>query len=364
MDPVVPDYPRSIAAIVPALLGLTDRDWLPAPVHATRSAVLLVVDGMGWRAFADAPDALVNLREFEGGPITTVLPATTSAALTSITTGRSPAQHGITGYRMLVGDSVLNVLRWQNETRNVKAPDPFDVQRHQPFLGRSVPVVAKAEHKGSGFSEAHLRGVPFVGWRATSSIVEHCRRLVAEGHRLVYAYYPSVDEVSHEFGLHDGAYARELTFADDLIGRMVEALPSDCALVVTADHGQMHLEADAWIELGDDVTELVAHQAGDARFRHLHASPGAARDLAAACEERFATIAWVRTRRELLDDGWLGADAAGSVAGRVGDVVLVPFAPVGFVDPSLPRERQLRTAHGAPTAAEVLVPLLATPGTA
>jgi hypothetical protein len=363
-DPVVPDYESSVAAIVPSLLGLTDNAWLPAPTHDAASVVLLVVDGLGWRAFADAPNALANLNEFVGGPTTTVVPATTAAALTAITTGRSPVQHGLLGFRMRVDDAVLNVLRWQIETRGVKPPDPTVVQPNSPFFGRAIPVVAKAEHQGSGFTEAHLRGGPFVGWRATSTIVEHCRRLVAEGHPFVYAYYPCVDEVAHEFGLHDGAYAAELAFADDLVGRLRAALPDSCALVVTADHGQMHIEPEDWIELDPEIEALIELQAGDARCRYLYARSGAHQDLAAACRERFARVAWVRTRRELLDEAWMGVGASGSIPGRIGDVVLMPFAPVGFVDRALPRERGLRSAHGAPTAAEMTVPLLAARGTA
>jgi hypothetical protein len=173
-----------------------------------------------------------------------------------------------------------------------------------------------------------------------------------------------VDEVAHEFGLLDGAYAAELAFADDLIGRLRAALPNDCALMITADHGQMHIEPDAWIELDRDLEAMIAIQAGDARCRYLYARPGRHQELGAACRERFSHIAWVRTRRELLDDAWLGAGASGPVPGRIGDVVLMPFAPVGFVDRALPRERSLLSAHGAPTAAEMQVPLLAALGTA
>lgn len=361
--PCLPDYPRSVAAIVPALLGTTDAAWLAEPARDAAAVVLLVLDGLGWRAFTDAPDSLRHLATFAGGPITTVLPATTSAALTSITTGHPPAAHGVTGYRMLVDDEVLNVLRWQHEAKGVRPPEPSDVQRLTPFLGRSVPVVAQAEHRGSGFTGAHLRGAPFVGWRTTSVLVEQCRRLVSAGNRLVYAYYPGVDEVAHEFGLHDGAYAGELAFVDDLVARLQSVLPADTALVVTADHGQTHLEPEAWVEL-DDIATLVARQAGDARFRHLYAVRGANRELAAAARDRFGGVAWVRTRKELLAEGWLGAGAAGPVPGRIGDVVLAPFAEIGFVDPALPRERGLRSAHGAPTENEVRVPLLAARGTA
>jgi hypothetical protein len=344
-------------------MGFEDGSWLPLPVHGARSVVLLVVDGLGWRAFGDAPDALPTLRGFEGFEISTVLPATTASALTSITTGTAPGTHGLFGYRMRYDDVVLNNLRWQTEPRRSPTPDPEWVQRRSPFRGRSVPVVAKAEHEGSGFSVAHLRGADFVGWREPNDIVEHCARLVEHEAPFVYAYYPGIDEVAHEFGLHDGAYAHEMSRVDALVGRLRDALPSDCALVVTADHGQVHLEPDAWVELGAELLALVDQQAGDARCRFLYARTGAARDLASGCRERFGAMAWVATRRELLDAGAFGPLAAGSIAGRIGDVVLMPRAEVGFVDPALLRETSLRSAHGAPTRAEMQVPLLAARGT-
>jgi hypothetical protein len=107
---------------------------------------------------------------------------------------------------------------------------------------------------------------------------------------------------------------------------------------------------------------LLRAQSGDARFRHLHARAGAANELAQECERAFGDLAWVRTRRRLVDEEWLGPRPVPAVGGRIGDVVLMPFAPVGFIDPALPRERGLRSAHGAPTADEMLVPLLAARG--
>ncbi len=352
------DFDRSVAAIVPALLGLHDADWLPEPVRGRHATVLLVIDGLGWQAFADAPEALPTLSSFAGGPIDTVLPATTATALTSITTGTTPGTHGIFGYRMRVDEHVLNNLRWQCEPRSAPAPDPEWVQRQRPFRGHIVPVVATAEHAESGFSRAHLRDVPFVGWQEPDDIVTACRSLILDGHRLVYAYYPGVDEVAHEFGLLGAQYRDELAAADSLVARLRAALPDSCALLVTADHGQVHLESESWIVHEPALANLVAMQAGDARCRFLYARAGAAGELAAACREAYGAVAWVCTRRELLDAATFGPVATGSIAGRLGDVVLLPRTAFGFVDPALPRERSLRSAHGSATPAELRVPLL------
>jgi len=351
-----------VCSVVPALVSGWTPAWFPEPVRDARAVVLLVLDGLGSNAIDSHRSALPAFSAMAGRAITTVTPATTSAALTSLVTGLTPSQHGITGFRMRIDGRVLNVLRWRYEDGH-PPPDPFDIQRHDAFLGRPVPVVTKREFRTTGFTSAHLRGTRFVGWSATSTLVEHCRRLVGEGERLVYAYYPGVDSVAHEFGLHDAYFAAELRATDRLIGDLVSALPADVAVMVTSDHGQVHFGRSGWVELGD-VGSLVAMCSGDGRFRYLHARPGAAAELGAAARESFGHVAWVLEREQLLEEGWLGDDVARPTRRRLGDVVLAAHEPVAFLDPALPHEAQLVAGHASLTADEMQVPLLAARGTA
>lgn len=361
MQPVVPDYGGAcVTRVVPELLAGEPPSWMPAPIRGAEAVVLLVLDGLGWNALDAYRGAMPELTAFEGGPITTVVPSTTAAALTSLATGLAPSEHGLVGFRIRVGDGVLNVLTWQYDGPG-RAPDAFEVQRHTAFCSREVPAVTCSEFRGTPFTEAQLRGARFVGWRTTGTLVEHCRRLVARGEPFVDAYYPGIDKVAHEFGLEDGFYEAELRSADALVGAVRDALPAQAALVVTSDHGQVHAEPDHWLDVGD-LERHVALQAGDARFRYLYARPGAAADLAAAARELVGDRAWVLTRRELIEAGWLGPSPAGSIGSRIGDVVLAANEKVAFVDPALPREAQLRSLHGSVTADEMLVPLLAARG--
>ena len=351
----------SVAGIVPALLAHPRHDWLPAVARDAPHVVLLVLDGLGWDAIQEHRDLMPNVAAMEGGPITTVVPSTTSTALTSIATGLTPAQHGLMGYRIVVSGAVLNVLRWEYPNGK-RPPEPFDVQRHTAFLGREVPVVTRAEFRSSGFTQAHLRGSRFIGWHTLATLVEHCCRLVAQGERLVYAYYPGVDTVAHEFGLRDGFFTRELEQVDAFVATLRDALPPEAVVLLTSDHGQVHLEPEDWLEVRE-LDPLVDLRAGDGRFRYLYAKRGRAVDLADAARDAVGERAWVFTRKQLLEEGWLGSGATGTIPGRVGDVVLAARDAVAFVDPQLPNETKLRSGHGSVTAAEMLVPLVAARGT-
>ena len=210
MEPIVPRYDREcVAAIIPTLWGDGDPTWLPEPVRDARCVVLLVLDGLGANAVTDFSDALPTIGGCEGREILTVLPATTSAALTSITTGCAPIEHGIVGYRILWDDAILNVLRWTIEgPERQRAPEPFAVQRAAAFRGRSIPVVTKNDFRKTGFTKAHLGDGRWCGWKTLGVFVERCRELANDQNvSFVYAYYPGVDEVAHEFGLRDGYYA-------------------------------------------------------------------------------------------------------------------------------------------------------------
>ena len=356
-QPVKPDYGGAwIGGVVPALMGARQVSWLPEPAAAAARVVLLVLDGLGWamlqRGAADAP----TLAGMAGGPITAIVPTTTSAGLTSMTTGAAPAEHGLVGYRIRFEGRVLNALRWQLDLGH--PPDPVRVQPVPPFGGKPVPVVTDARHEGSGFSIAHLRGGDFQGWQTHAVLVERVRRLIAGGARFVYAYYDGIDATAHAHGLSNGFLAVELAHVDDMVGALLDRLPGDCALVVTADHGQVEVGPEGVRRL--DVLDLmVAGRAGESRFRSLYARRGAAADLLQAAREHLGKVAWVFTRDQLFDEGWLGPGGAAEVRQRVGDVVLAPFAPVAFADPATPREDQLQSRHGSLTADEVEVPLVA-----
>lgn len=362
--PRVPDYAgANVRGIIPALLGPASWDelpsWMPSPVASARRAVLLVLDGLGWGQLQERLSLAPALAAMQGGPITTVAPTTTATALTSITTGLTPAEHGLIGYRVAFGGEVLNVLKWcvdDNDRR--RSLPPAQVQPYRAFLDHEVPVVSPAELQGSAFTEAHLRGSRPVGWRAASSMAVEVGRLLRAGERFVYAYYSGVDRIAHERGFGD-FYDAELRAADDIVAAIVEQLTDDAVLLVTADHGQVQV-GDSIVSLPDEILRNLTLQSGEGRFRWLHVRPGALDEVLAAAREYFADSTWVVTREQTIDEGWFGSVIAPPIAGRLGDIALAPFAPISFDDPADTGPFELVCRHGSLTADEVDVPLLAT----
>ena len=361
---MVPDFAGPcLANVVPALLagaGTEPPAWLPAPAAHARQVVLLVLDGLGWEQLGARAALAPALASGTGGPITSVAPSTTAAALTSLATGLPPAVHGVVGYRVRVRGEVLNVLRWQLagvDARRSVPPPGF--QPHPAFPrrgGAPVPVVTRVDYGATGFTAAHLGDSTLRGWHTSAELVPEVRSLLAAGEPFVYAYYDGIDRVAHARGL-DEHYDAELRAADRMVADLLGALPPGAALVVTADHGQVEVGPSVEV-LGPDVMDGVELLTGEGRFRWLHARRGAADDVAAAATARFRDVAWVMTLAEMVDAGWLGGEPVPEVADRLGDVALVPFAATSFLDPADTGEQRLVGRHGSLTSAEMLVPLL------
>lgn len=362
--PMLPSYAgANLRGIIPALLAPTRTAelpaWFPATVGGADQVVLLVVDGLGWEQLQERATLAPTLAGLDGGPITSVVPSTTSTALASIATGLTPAEHGIVGYRIdMGGGDVLNVLRWSTPAGDArKRYVPRDVQPFPAFLGQPVPVVSKIELESSGFSGAHLGGAAMSGWRVMSNLPVEIAAQLAKGHRLVYAYYDGVDKVAHERGFGE-YYDAEIRTVDRLVGDVLGALPEGAALLVTADHGQVQVGPNTRSP-APEVLGLTKHQSGEGRFRWLHALPGAAGELFAVAREAHDDVAWVVTREQVIDEGWFGPTVPGPVARRLGDVALAAHAPTSFDDPADSGPFQLVCRHGSLTSAEMLVPLLA-----
>jgi predicted AlkP superfamily pyrophosphatase or phosphodiesterase len=365
--PVLPEYGGAcLSSVVP---GLFDRfrpdvpSWLPGPARGARQVVLLVLDGLGWHQLQTDQAHAPTVASGEGGPITSVVPTTTATALTSITTGRPPAGHGVVGYRVRVkgdagGDEVMNILRWRTCAGDMRRRRPAtEFQSAPPFGGLAVPAVTRAEFASTGFTAAHLAGARLVGWSVPSTLVVEVRRLLGEDEPFVYAYYDGLDKVAHERGLGEH-YAQELRTVDRLVGDLVDTLPAGAALVVTSDHGQVEVGTAARLP-GPDLLAAVEMLSGEGRFRWLHARPGATADVVAAAESAHGDEAWVRTREQIVDEGWFGGPLRSDVAHRLGDVALVARAPVAFLDPADTGETRLLARHGSLTPAEMYVPLVA-----
>lgn len=353
-----------------AVLGApdeTDTLDLAGTLGPVRRIALLLVDGLGHdllpRAAESAPlfaDALAG-RFGAVRRLDCTLPSTTPTSLVSLATGVGPGEHGIVGFTVNVPgtDRVLTHISWRDD------PDPAVWQPAPTVYQRaaSIPssVVLPAAFRGSGLTEAAYRGASFVGIDHGDDLVEAMLTQLAAGPGFVFGYTPAVDTAAHLHGIASRAWSEAAAATGALIERLAAGLPPDAALLVTADHGGLDVPPTSRLDVADDdrLGAGVRLVAGEPRFRHVHAVPGAEGEVLHAWTQVLGDRADVYTRDLAVSAGLFGPVADRNLA-RIGDVVAVCREDtVVLASGHEPAEvAKLVGFHGAATAAETAIPLV------
>jgi Type I phosphodiesterase / nucleotide pyrophosphatase len=360
----VPAYGRrSLADLGPSVLAALGVPGEPNTLDlpALPRACVLLVDGMGWELLrehaADAP----YLSSLAGRDLTAGFPATTATSIGSLGTGRPPGTHGLLGYQVAVPGAgrLLNCLRWADDVDPRTWQPVPTVYERAAAAGVATAHVSARAYAGSGLTRAVYRGARYVPADALGPLVAAAEHAVREGERsYVTVYHSELDSTGHLHGSRSPAWRHHLAFVDLLVRRLAEVMPPDAALYVTADHGMTDPTVRVDVDAEPGLRAGVALLGGEPRARHVYAADGAEADVLAAWRERFDGSAWVMTRDEAVAAGLFGPVAA-AMAGRIGDVVAVPYADVAIVATRAePVESALVGMHGSLVPAEQLVPLL------
>ncbi|MER6595504.1 alkaline phosphatase family protein, partial [Micromonospora purpureochromogenes] len=185
------------------------------------------------------------------------------------------------------------------------------------------------------------------------------------GPTLVSGYHPDLDRHGHLTGVDSAPWRIAAAEVDALLARLVDGLPPDAALLVTADHGQLDVPAAHRFDLDTDsrLRAGVRVVAGEPRVRYLHVEPGAVDDVVAAWSAVLGPAARVETRAEAVATGRFGPVPEEHLR-RVGDVVVTCHGTYAVLasrsEP--PAVSRLVAYHGADTAAELTIPLLVVRG--
>jgi predicted AlkP superfamily pyrophosphatase or phosphodiesterase len=370
-SPLLPAYARSLASVLPSLLGALGVPGPPValPVPPVRAAALLLVDGLGSELLrhhaADAP-FLACLPD--AGPLTAGFPSSTSVSLATLGTGVPPGAHGLLGIALRAGGEVLDTLTWTAQGTRTDLREQLVPEQVQPVPtaferaeadGVEVTVVSRRGFAGSGLTRAALRGGRYHGTHALGDLAAGVLTAVSgNGRQLCYGYHRDLDAMGHLHGPGSLPWRLQLAQVDRLASLIAERLPPDAVLAVTGDHGMVTVnrihDADTDPVLSDGVAALT----GDPRARHVHVRPGALDDVLATWTAQLGDGAWVVPGEQAIAEGWFGPVAA-HARDRIGDVVVAACGGTAVIrSVAEPLISRMPGQHGSLTADEQLVPLL------
>ena len=360
-----------LSQITPSLfasLGLSDAiDQIQCGPSPVGRELLFLVDGLGADAVAKYASYIPTLSSLiRHGAVKTSFPSTTATSLATLTTGVNPGEHGMLGYTVQVprsGGRILNSLKWDERV------DPFIWQPVSTLFERAVAQninvthVAAKRYEDTGFTRAVFRGAKYRGANAHADLITETVAALKETPAFVYLYVNDLDVAGHSDGVGSDQWLAALSGIDQLVATLLQKLPRQTRLWLTADHGMINVGEKIVIGQGNNLAENIATIAGEPRARHLYLSDGAGAseiaDVASQWEEFLGEKASIYTREKAIAAELFGNQVSADAADRMGDVIVVAHGDLILIEAE--REKQegaMVGHHGGASDIESYVPLL------
>src|SRR5207248_4524794 len=283
-----PDYAGgSLVNLVATLVAACGGKALHAPLRdfaidaRARNVVLLIIDGLGdnYLARHGAGSELARRRRRS---LTSVFPSTTASAITTSYTGRTPLEHGLTGWFVYFGAAgcVSAALPFRSRgdmtsltARGVSAERIFDTPPLFASLAVKSIVVTYREIVDSHYNRVHCRGAERVAYDNADDFITQLEHAVKSGpeRKFIYAYWPHYDAFSHRHGCESAEAATQFAIIDAAFGKLLQRLAgSESTVIASADHGFIDVAPEESLEL---PAELAPHLrfplCGERRWLHI-----------------------------------------------------------------------------------------------
>lgn len=355
------------AVINPSAQSAQDNVGLPK----AKRAVVVLIDGLGWHNLHTRSDlAPFMMKQFTHVKGQSTHPSTTAANIPFLGTGVHPGQTAMAGYTVRNPETGkrMNLISWAG------GGNPLDWQRVPTIFERMGQAEFDTAHvstwrfEQSALTQAALRGATYYAAETLDERVTTTVQLMREGRAtLAYLYWADLDAVGHLRGWKTPEWDQELSNIDHQLTRLVQDLPADTLVIVTADHGMIDVpRGPSRVYGGQARIDLSAHPtlvrdvdmvAGENRFLHLYTKNP--EDVADRWRAFFEDRAVVFTKSEALTQGIYGPVRA-DVSPVLGDVSVAVLGDLSVGDKRVISESMfyLPGLHGSLTEWERAVPIL------
>jgi len=352
--------------------------------------VLVVMDALSfhrlkrWIANGNLPAWSKLAQDGVLSPLTSITPSTTSAALTTLWTGRSAAEHGIVGYEMwlkeygLVVNSILHApMSFQGDAGSLRragfTPENF---LPLPTLGEhladhGIQTYAFQHHSivRSGLSQMFFRNVAVHAFNTPADLWVNVRDLVegrSTGRQFIWVYWGEVDYLSHLYGPDDERTTEEFSifsaaFERIFLNRLSASARRDTLVILIADHGQVTTRPDPYYDLRSHPSltrRLHILPTGENRLAFLHVRPGQREAVREYVERTWPGQFYFLDSAFAASAGLFGPGKPhADLPNRMGDLTLLARGEAYLWWSN--KENHLFGRHGGLSPDEMLVPFLA-----
>lgn len=265
-------------------------------------AALVVLDGLGYNELARSAGDLAS-RFSLFARITSVFPTTTATALTSLSTGLTPCQHGVVAWSFFLKQvgAVVDALHMSpffwgrdglyNAGYDLKAlfetPTIFSAFAAAGFKSR----VFLPRGLGGGISRLLYDGAEVFEYVSVFDAFVNAGRFLKSERGLAYIYIDTIDGVLHRYGPGSEEAAAAMAGVLEEVEKLSAHL-GGASIVITADHGHEKIEQAVNLAMDGELLSLLETPPfGDSRAAFLKSRRGVEELKAATAKYGFELVA-------------------------------------------------------------------------
>lgn len=358
-----PDYKNCILNITNSLL----KYYGDKPFHSTlpvldailtkqyKNIVLLVMDGMGTNVLERNLPENSFLRKNIVAEISSVFPPTTTAATTSILTGKTPAEHGWIGWSCYFKEVDKCIDLFTNRESGTAQPAS---EEHMPY--KQMPYDTIVEILAGKVKTCAVS--PFTEYYA-NTIKDVCKQIKSlcdeNGRTFIYAYHAEPDHAMHDFGVSPSYVTSMLEMFNQQLESLAGSL-SNTLFLISADHGMTDITMKCVEEYPQIHHALIRHICVEPRCCSLYVKNEYLAEFPEMFSHAFGDKFILLTHDEFLQSGLLGdGDMHQKVEDFVGDYVAIAVSDIALWYKDANGEyNAFKGAHAGLTSEELSVPLI------
>ena len=321
-----------------------------------KNIVTILCDGMGSNIMDRMLDKDSFLIKNRIKAITTVFPATTVAATTSMMTGLNPVETGMLGWDMYYKDldKTITVFMNSEKTDKTYTPLPEAVEYNKKHMIRKT--IGKEINEQGKYKGYTL--FPF-GDKCYENLDDMFTRIEnlcnEDGKKYIYAYDTDPDSTMHELGC-DTKEVKDIIID---LNKRIEELSNkltDTIIIVVADHGH-HNVNNLFIKDYKDIEEcLLRNTSLEPRAVNFFIKEEKKDEFINLFNKYFGNDFDIYSMEEIIDSKLFGD----GVENEIFRDALGDFLAIGKTDKTLLYEGSdiLKSQHAGYTDDEILVPLI------
>ncbi len=224
-----------------------------------KNVVFIIFDGLGKNPIEVNLNKNSLLRKNTVKDITSVLPATTTNATTTLLTNSYPIEHGMFGWSVNFEELGRNVdVYLSQDTKTGEKIDPN-------FISNRLPIIpfyknAKTDYKISKVIPSYWNDGIEENRHVCSKIGEYFDEIKnicqMEGKQFIYTYCPEPDATMHQYGVSSVEAKELINHINDKMEELAKSC-DDTLFIITADHGQIDVEGYIEIYKDEELQSLL-----------------------------------------------------------------------------------------------------------